>query len=131
MAQEQMNQAQDKKIELVITTPRGVKFMEKADMVIMRCVDGDLGVLPGHAPVSAALGDGIFRIINDGVEQKLAVFGGIAEIEGNRVNVFSTIARKRSTGSVPRRIGAWQRQRCRKYPRLSRSANCRFCCAMP
>ncbi|HOB09620.1 MAG TPA: ATP synthase F1 subunit epsilon [Limnochordia bacterium] len=94
MAQEQMNQAQDKKIELVITTPRGVKFMEKADMVIMRCVDGDLGVLPGHAPVSAALGDGIFRIINDGVEQKLAVFGGIAEIEGNRVNVFSTIAQR-------------------------------------
>ena len=49
-------------------TTRGVKFMEKADMVIMRCVDGDLGVLPGHA-VSAALGDGIFRIINDGVER--------------------------------------------------------------
>jgi len=86
--------AQRRKIDLTITTPRGVKFTEKADMVIMRCIDGDLGVLPGHAPVSAVLGDGIFRIINDGVEKKLAVFGGVAEIGGNRVNVFSTIAQR-------------------------------------
>jgi len=94
MAQQQTSQAQDKKIDLIITTPRGVKFVEQADMIIMRCIDGDLGVLPGHAPVSAVLGDGIFRILNDGVEKKLAVFGGIAEIGEDRVHVFSTIAQR-------------------------------------
>lgn len=84
----------DKKINLTITTPRGVKFVEKADMVIMRCIDGDMGVLPGHAPVSTTLGDGILRIINNGMEKKLAVFGGIAEIEDKTVNIFSTIAQR-------------------------------------
>lgn len=94
MAKEQTDLVNDHKINLIITTPRGVKFVEKADMIIMRCIDGDLGVLPGHAPVSTVLGDGIFRIFNDGVEKKLAVFGGIAEIGDKTVNIFSTIAQR-------------------------------------
>lgn len=84
----------DKKINLTITTPRGVKFQEEADRLIMRAKDGDLGVLTGHAPVSAVLGDGTLRIFNDNVEKKLAVFGGIVEIEDTDVNIFSTIAQR-------------------------------------
>ncbi|NLZ39195.1 MAG: ATP synthase F1 subunit epsilon [Firmicutes bacterium] len=84
----------DNKINLTIITPRGVKFVEKADMLIMRCIDGDLGVLPGHEPVSAVLGDGILSIFNNGVEKKLAVFGGIVEIEYQTVNLLSTIAQR-------------------------------------
>lgn len=83
-----------KKIILNITTPRGLKLSEEADMVIMRCVDGDFGVLPGHEPVSTVLGDGILRIINDGMEKKLAVFGGVVEVDNTSVNIYSTIAQK-------------------------------------
>ena len=74
MSEQQTNFPNEKKINLKITTPRGLKFVEKADMLIMRCIDGDLGVLPGHAPVSVVLGDGILRILNNGVEKKLARF---------------------------------------------------------
>ncbi|NLZ94042.1 MAG: ATP synthase F1 subunit epsilon [Firmicutes bacterium] len=96
MANHQTNSVNenDNKINLTITTPRGVKFVEKADMLIMRCIDGDLGILPGHEPVSAVLGDGILRIFNNGVEKKLAVFGGIVEIEDKTVNLLSTIAQR-------------------------------------
>jgi len=94
MAREQNNSGNKKKIILNITTPRGLKFVEEADMIIMRCIDGDLGVLPGHAPVSAVLGDGILRIFNNSGEKKLAVFGGIAEINDTTVNIFSTIAQR-------------------------------------
>ncbi len=94
MAMQQPDVINDKKIDLTIITPRGVKFVEKADMVIMRCIDGDLGVLPGHAPVSAVLGDGILRIFNNGIEKKLAVFGGIAKIANKSVKIFSTIAQR-------------------------------------
>ncbi len=89
---EQQTDNNGKKLNLKITTPRGLKFIEKADMIIMRCIDGDLGVLKGHAPVSAMLGDGILRVFNDGVEKKLAVFGGVAELDDTTVNIFSTIA---------------------------------------
>ncbi|MGI6566143.1 MAG: ATP synthase F1 subunit epsilon [Firmicutes bacterium] len=94
MAIEQNSSESKKKITLNITTPRGLKYVEQADMLIMRCVDGDLGVLPGHAPVSAVLGDGILRIFNNGGEQKLAVFGGIVEINDTTVNMFTTIAQR-------------------------------------
>lgn len=94
MAKEKDKLVNKKKIDLNITTPRGLKFQEKADMIIMRCIDGNLGVLPGHEPTAVVLGDGIFRIFNDGVEKKLAVFGGVAEIDEYSVNLFTTIAQR-------------------------------------
>lgn len=94
MADMQGNAENREKISLTITTPRGVKFVERADMIIMRAIDGDLGVLPGHAPLSAVLGDGVLRIINDGAEKKLAVFGGTVEVDDKAVRIFSTIAQR-------------------------------------
>ena len=82
----------EKKITLTITTPRGVKFVETADMIVLRSIDGELGVLPGHEPVSTVMGDGVLRIKNDGIEKYLAVFGGIVEISSNAVNILTTIA---------------------------------------
>jgi F-type H+-transporting ATPase subunit epsilon len=83
-----------KKVRLRVVTPRGVKIEEEADMIVMRCIDGDMGVLPGHAPVSAALGDGILRVVDGGAEQKIAVFGGFAVIENDTVNIATSIAQR-------------------------------------
>lgn len=94
MVEQQLDSVNTKKLNLNITTPRGPKITENADMLIMRCIDGDLGVLPGHTPVSAILGDGILRIYNDGIEKKLALFGGVVEIDDTTVNIFSTIAQR-------------------------------------
>lgn len=91
MVEEGTNLVKDK-INLTITTPRGIKFVDEADMIIMRCIDGDLGVLPRHEPISTVLGDGILRVYNDGVVKKLAVFGGVVEVDENSVKIFSTIA---------------------------------------
>ena len=79
MAKEKDKLVNKKKIDLNITTPRGLKFQEKADMIIMRCIDGNLGVLPGHEP-TAVLGDGIFRYSMMVLKRNLP-FGGVAEIE--------------------------------------------------
>ncbi len=81
-----------KKIQLTITTPRGVKFEETADMVVMRAVDGQRGVLPGHARMSTVLGDGILRIHNEEELKELAVFGGLVEIDNDRIDIYTTIA---------------------------------------
>ena len=83
---------QNKTFLLNITTPRGIKLSEQVERIIVRCLDGDMGVLPGHIQTSAVLGDGILRIYNEGNEKKLAVFGGVIEIRNNTVNIFTTIA---------------------------------------
>jgi F-type H+-transporting ATPase subunit epsilon len=91
-----------KKVNLRVVTPRGVKIQEQADMIIMRCVDGDMGVLPGHKPMSAALGDGILRVIDADAEQKIAVFGGVAMVENDAVNIVTSIAQRPGEIDLPR-----------------------------
>ena len=65
MAEQQNNFAHKRKINLQITTPRGVKFKEEADMIIMRCIDGDLVCLPVTRRFHGA-GRWHLRIFNNG-----------------------------------------------------------------
>ena len=78
-----------KKIHLRIITPEKIKADEYVDMVIMRCITGDLGVLPGHEPYSVVLDYGALRILNSGIERRIAVFGGFAEIRDNVLTILT------------------------------------------
>jgi len=76
----------DKKLEIFIITPDATesdkyKFHGQADMVILRCLTGDMGILPGREACSAILDDGALRILNDEGERKIAVFGGVFHFE--------------------------------------------------
>jgi len=80
------------KLRLQITTPEAVKIDEDVDMVIMRCLSGDMGILPNHEPVSAMLDIGILRLFNDEVERRVAVLGGIAQVKNNVVTILANDA---------------------------------------
>ncbi len=80
------------KLKLNILTPRGVKLEREADFLLMRAIDGDIGILPNHAPMTACLGDGILSIVNNDKKEKLALFEGIVEVRDNAVNIYTTIA---------------------------------------
>jgi len=86
------------KLQLKILTATSVKVDEPVDMVIMRCVYedlgkesavGDIGILPGHMPLSALLGISPLRIMNDGNERILAVFGGIVNVRDDVVTLMT------------------------------------------
>ena len=81
-----------RKLHLRITTPENVKYDEDAEMVIMRCITGDMGILADHEATSAILDYGILRIFNDEEERRMAVFGGIAQIGDNRVSILANDA---------------------------------------
>ena len=80
------------KLNLRITTPENVKYDDDAEMVIMRCITGDMGILAGHEPTSAILDYGVLRIIKDNEERRIAVFGGIAQIGNNTVTILANDA---------------------------------------
>lgn len=80
------------KLQLRIIAPDAEKLNETADMVIMRCTTGDMGIMPGHEACSAVLDDGVFRIFNDGEERRMAVFGGIVQVLNNNVTVLANDA---------------------------------------
>jgi len=83
------NDMAEAKVRLRIITPDNVKTDEDAGMVIMHCTSGDLGVLPGHMPLSAALGVGALRIICNGSERKILVHGGFVTIQDDVVTVLT------------------------------------------
>jgi len=80
------------KIHLRILTAESEKANEEADMVIMRCINGDIGFLPNHEPYSVVLDTGVTRILRNGSERKIAVFGGLAEIQDNKLTILTTTA---------------------------------------
>ena len=61
-------------------------------MIIISCLSGEMGVLPGHMPFSAALDIGALRIRNGGEERIIAVYGGIAEIKDDVITILTDMA---------------------------------------
>jgi F-type H+-transporting ATPase subunit epsilon len=62
----------------------------EATMVIARTVEGDIGILRGHAPVLSLLTDAIVEIdAGDGEVVMAAVDGGFISVAGDRVSILS------------------------------------------
>jgi F-type H+-transporting ATPase subunit epsilon len=78
-------------VELVSADSR--VWSGEASMVVVRTVDGDMGVLPGHAPILAVLAAGEIRITPvDGGSVVAAVDGGFLSVEHDRVTLVSDSA---------------------------------------
>ena len=81
-----------KKLHLRVATRKKMKYDRDADMVIMRCITGDMGILPGHEPCSAILDDGVLRIRDGDDERKMAIFGGVMQVKDDVVTVLANEA---------------------------------------
>ncbi|NLT58709.1 MAG: ATP synthase F1 subunit epsilon [Clostridiales bacterium] len=77
------------KLQVKVVTPRGTKVDERADMVILRCTTGDMGILPGHQPFSMLLDYGVLRMVQQDRERILAVYGGIAQVKGDQITILT------------------------------------------
>ena len=81
-------------VELVV--PDGEVWSGSAQMVIAKTLEGDIGVLTGHAPVLGILAEGsVVRIRPDegGEEISAAVSSGFFSIADDRVSVLARQAR--------------------------------------
>jgi F-type H+-transporting ATPase subunit epsilon len=61
-------------------SPETVLFSGDVDQVDLPGVEGDLGVLPGHAPMVTLLRPGIVTIMREGQREPVVVVGGFAEM---------------------------------------------------
>ena len=67
-------------LEVHLVTPEREVWSGEADFVTARGVDGDLGVLPGHAPLLAALAVGPVFIDAGGSRTAVVVDGGFLHV---------------------------------------------------
>ncbi|NPC98441.1 F0F1 ATP synthase subunit epsilon [Nocardioides sp. zg-DK7169] len=67
-----------------------VVWSGEANMVIARTTEGDVGVLPGHAPMLSLLVHAVVEIVTTGDEVVIAAAdGGFLSVADNRVSVLS------------------------------------------
>ena len=79
-------------IELEIVTPERLAYSDTVDSVQLPGVEGELGVLPGHAPLVSMLGVGELRIRKGGSEESFAIVGGFLQVRPDKVVVMAETA---------------------------------------
>jgi F-type H+-transporting ATPase subunit epsilon len=75
-----------------LVSPEKLAFSGEVDQVDVPGVEGDFGVLAGHAPIVAAIRPGILTITTGGTHQKVIVLGGLAEMSEKGLTVLADVA---------------------------------------
>lgn len=81
-----------KNLKCVIVTPERTVLEETVDFVAVPMYDGELGVLPGRAPLIGRLGCGELRTQTSGQTQRFFVDGGFVQVRDHVVTVLTTRA---------------------------------------
>ena len=81
-------------MQLDIVTAERLVSSEEVDLVVAPGIDGELGILPHHAPLLTALASGELRVVKDGEESFIAVSGGFMEVIGNKVTILADTAER-------------------------------------
>jgi F-type H+-transporting ATPase subunit epsilon len=76
-------------LTLEIVTPEAKVYSDTIDSVVIPTVEGEIGVLPGHIPLITQVEHGELRITKGAASQLLAVSGGFAQIDGDKVRVLA------------------------------------------
>jgi len=100
-------------IRLDIITAERVVFSEDVDVVVAPGVEGQLGILPHHAPLMTTLQEGELRVKKSGEEFFLAISGGFLEVRPDRVIVLANAAERSEEIDIARAEEAKRRAEAR------------------
>jgi F-type H+-transporting ATPase subunit epsilon len=78
-------------LSVVIMTPEKIVKEIVAQHVILNTITGQLGILPGHAPLITALDTGVLRMKfsdNNSSDYYSIVLGGVAEIKDDKIKLL-------------------------------------------
>ena len=76
-------------LHLEFVSPESVLFSGDVDQVDLPGIEGDMGILPGHAPLVTALRPGIVTIFRGGGREPVVVIGGFAEVSPSGLTVLA------------------------------------------
>ncbi len=79
-------------LNLEIVTPEKLAYSDEVDAVVLPGSEGELGVLPHHAPLISTLGAGELRLRKGGLEESFAIIGGFLQVLPDKVVVMAETA---------------------------------------
>jgi F-type H+-transporting ATPase subunit epsilon len=72
-----------------LVSPEKIAFSGEVEQVDVPGVEGDFGVLAGHAPFVASIRPGILNVTVNGKHEKVIVLGGLAEVSAKGLTVLA------------------------------------------
>ena len=76
---------------LRIITPDRVFYENRVEMVEFNTTEGEIGVLPGHIPLTVIIKPGVLNITESDGEKEAALHAGFAEILPDKVTILAEI----------------------------------------
>jgi F-type H+-transporting ATPase subunit epsilon len=76
-------------MQVTVISPEAAMFDGEADAVVAPAFDGEVGILPNHAPFMTLLGEGTLRVRQAGTVSRFVVRGGFLQVVDNRVRVVA------------------------------------------
>ncbi|MEP6551282.1 MAG: F0F1 ATP synthase subunit epsilon [Gemmatimonadales bacterium] len=75
-------------LKVSVISPESVLFEGETDSVVAPAYDGEVGILTGHAPLMALLGDGELRL-GSGAGRRFKISGGFMQVLSDQVRVVT------------------------------------------
>lgn len=75
-----------------IITQERLVYSEEVDIVMVRGIEGEMAILPRHAPLITPLDFGEVRVRRSGLEESFAVGGGVLQVANNQVRILAESA---------------------------------------
>ena len=79
-------------IQLEIVTPEKKIFSDEVDGVVIPGIEGEMGVLPQHAPLVTTLAPGELAYTKNSQQEELAIGQGFVEVTATKVSVLTDMA---------------------------------------
>jgi F-type H+-transporting ATPase subunit epsilon len=76
-------------MQVTVISPEAAMFDGEADAVVAPAFDGEVGILPNHAPFMTLLGEGTLTVRRAGSASRFVVRGGFLQVVDNRVRVVA------------------------------------------
>jgi F-type H+-transporting ATPase subunit epsilon len=110
-------------LRLSIITPERRVYVEDVDMVIAPGIEGQLGILPHHAPLLTALTYGELRVKCGDEEESFAIGGGYMEVQPDGVTVLANTAEHVEAIDLERAEAARRRAEARLRDHMQESVD--------
>ena len=79
--------------QVSLVTPEALVFSGEADQVDLPGIEGDFGVLAGHAPIVAVLRPGIVTMAAEGTKLTFVLLGGLSEFSQDELTILADSAK--------------------------------------
>ena len=108
-----------KTLNLQVVTPEGIAYSDDVELVGLRAIEGQIGILPNHISLMTQMLPGEMMVRKAGQDKFLAVGEGLVEVTGDRVAILTDMAIAAESIDEAKAEEARQKAERRRHEKIS------------